>query len=74
MRRFILLRVEDVSGSSGTGRVGEGVVFSTGWAMVCFCPPGEEVPTYKMFPGGIEQVERIHGHGNRTRIHFQDKE
>ena len=69
-----MLRVEDVSGSSGTGRIAEGVVFSTGVVMVCFCPPGEPDPTYKMFLGGIEQVQRVHGHDGRTRIHFQDKE
>ena len=31
MRRFYLQRDEDATGISGTGKVAEGILFSTGW-------------------------------------------
>jgi hypothetical protein len=70
MRRFILLRVEDVSGSSGTGRVAEGVLFTNGWVSMCF--PLE--PMSIKFFQSIDDVMKIHSHGGRTRLHWQDKE
>ncbi|MBB5232969.1 hypothetical protein [Deinococcus budaensis] len=35
-RRFLVIRVADVSGKSGTGVVMEGVVFHTGQVVVCW--------------------------------------
>jgi hypothetical protein len=67
MRRFILLRVEDVSGSSGTGKVAEGVQASNGWVVVFFAD------SFKFFPD-IDTLMRVHSHGGRTRFHWQDGE
>jgi hypothetical protein len=69
LRRFILLRVEDVSGSSGTGVVARGVQ----WV----CGKQEQVvlffaDSFKVFPD-METMERIHSHEGRTRFHWQDK-
>lgn len=67
MRRFILLRVEDVSGSSGTGKVAEGVVASNGWAIVVFAD------SFKFFPS-VEKLMDVHSHEGRTRLHYMDAE
>ncbi|MDB4278934.1 hypothetical protein N9917_04970 [Deltaproteobacteria bacterium] len=67
MRRFILLRVEDVSGSSGTGVVARGVVNDNGWTVVFFAD------SFKFFPTKEKMME-IHAHGSRTRFHWQDDE
>jgi len=65
MRRFILLRVEDVSGSSGTGRVAEGIVADAGYVILFFAD------SFKWFPD-VETMMEIHGHEGRTRFHWQD--
>lgn len=65
MRRFILLRVEDVSGSSGTGRVAEGMVSTDGRVVLFFEDTIKFIPT-------VEKLMEIHGHGGRTRLHWQD--
>ena len=65
MRRFILLRVEDVSGSSGTGVVARGIVAPNGMVVVCFAD------TIKIIPS-VEKMMEIHGHEGRTRFHWQD--
>jgi len=67
MRRFILLRVEDVSGSSGTGKVAEGV-FREGIGVILFFKD-----SFKWFPS-VEKMMEIHSHEGRTRFHWQDKE
>jgi hypothetical protein len=46
MRRFCLFREEDVSGVSGTGVVAEGVVFSTGKAVLSWCSERRSVTVY----------------------------
>ena len=70
MRRFLLVRSEDVSGVSGTGRVAEGVVFHDGqYTMSWF----GQLHTIEVGPS-IEAVERIHGHEGRTRIEWLDTE
>jgi hypothetical protein len=65
MRRFILLRVEDLSGSSGTGIVAKGIVAPNGMVVVCF------EDTIKIAPS-VEKLMEIHGHEGRTRFHWQD--
>jgi hypothetical protein len=65
MRRFILLRVEDVSGSSGTGKVAEGVQSSDGRVVLFFAD------SFKYF-NDIDTMMQVHSHGGRTRMHWQD--
>lgn len=64
-RLFILERDVDLSGSSGTGRIAEGVQFSDGQAVIHWTTDG---PNATGFYASIEDVERIHGHGGTTRI------
>lgn len=69
LRRFILLRVEDVSGSSGTGVVAHGVQWKR---------DGKEqvIPSFadsfKVF-SDLDTMMLIHAHEGRTRFHWQDK-
>jgi hypothetical protein len=68
MRTFILYRVTDVSGISGTGVVAEGVQFSDG---VCCCRWLTATSTTTMYQN-ISDVESIHGHDGATKIIFED--
>jgi hypothetical protein len=68
MRRFRLIRTEDVSGVSGTGVVAEGVSFSSGKVALSWC---SSVPTVTVYDA-IGDLERIHGHEGRTRIEWLD--
>lgn len=68
IRRFVLNRIEDASGISGTGVVAEGVEFSTGhcaltWLTFSAC---------MSFYDNIKSVETVHGHGGKTQIEFLD--
>ena len=69
MRTFILYRVTDVSGVSGTGVVAEGVEFSDG---VCVCRWTTDTATTTMY-NSIQDVEHIHGHAGATKIIFEDE-
>ncbi len=68
MRRFHLQRDQDATGMSGTGRVAEGCIFSTGWVALTWLT---EVNSLVFYPS-IENVEHIHGHNGLTQIVFED--
>jgi hypothetical protein len=68
MRRFRLIRTEDVSGVSGTGAVAEGVAFSSGKVALSWL---SDLPTVTVYDA-IGDLERIHGHEGRTRIEWLD--
>lgn len=76
-RRFVLNRVEDISGVSGVGVVAEGIRFSDGsvalrW-LVPAGNPGSGNPTSVVFhDNGIASVEAIHGHSGSTEIVWVD--
>lgn len=76
MRTFQLVRDVDETGISGTGVVAEGIEFSDGvvalrW-LVPAGSPGAGNPTSVVFhDNGLASVEKIHGHGGKTRIVFQ---
>lgn len=78
-RRFVLQRDEDETGVSGTGVVAEGVEFTDGvvslrW-LVRGDAPGAFNPTSVVFhDNGIESVDKIHGHGGKTKIVWIDDE
>ena len=80
-RRFELVRVDDVSGTSGTGVVAVGVAYPDGavhmqWRNV----ENEDLETtsngvaFKPAPDGIAATEEIHGHEGRTQIRWVDQE
>lgn len=65
MRRFELVRNEDVSGISGTGAVAEGVEFSDGQVVMRWKNTGS-LGIYK----SVDQVLDVHGHDGRTEVVF----
>lgn len=67
MRRFVLDRLDDETGISGTGIVAEGVVFSDGKVALRWMV-GEHRSTGVW--DGLESVEAIHGHGGKTIPRF----
>ena len=66
LRMFQLLRDEDVSGVSGVGRVAVGVVFPSGKVVIEWLGSDTTFGIYDR----LDHVERIHGHGGKTRIVF----
>lgn len=71
VRRFRLMRHEDPSGVSGTGIVAHGVQFPDGTAAVHW--PGAYAST-TVWPGGVDHVRAIHGHGGSTELQWIDFE
>lgn len=69
MKRFLMVRHEDVSGVSGTGTVAEGVLFSDGKVVIRWCV-GEHRSTVVW--ENLAAVEVIHGHDGRTLIEWID--
>lgn len=67
-RRFVLRRIEDVSGVSGVGIVAEGVVFSDGIAVLRWTVALSSTAVY----ASIEELEAIHGHNGATRVEWID--
>lgn len=68
MRRFILDRMVDISGVSGTGIVAQGVVFDDGVVVVRW---GGDTPTMVIHQS-IESVSKIHCHNGATEIRWLD--
>jgi hypothetical protein len=68
-RRFLLVRTEDVSGTSGTGIVAEGILFSNGKAIISWTVKYMSVAVYD----SIAELEAIHGHEGRTTIEWVDE-
>ena len=61
---FVLNRLEDATGVSGTGIVAEGVIFSNGKCAVSWLTDVSSVAVYD----SIEDVQAIHGHDGKTVI------
>ncbi len=70
LRRFILNRREDVSGSSGTGVVAEGIEFSDGTCALHWKTKYNCTAVYD----SILELEHIHGHEGKTKIIWIDRE
>jgi L-alanine-DL-glutamate epimerase-like enolase superfamily enzyme len=68
MRRFVLIRVEDLTGVSGTGEVAEGTVFSSGLAVIHWLREPYAMGVYQT----LEDVIFVHGHEGRTQLQFID--
>lgn len=68
MRRFLLRRSEDVTGTSGEGLVAEGVEFSNGQVSIHWLSQLESVNVY----ANAKVLEALHGHGGRTAVEWID--
>ena len=68
MRRFVLIRVDDLTGVSGTGEVAEGTVFSSGLAVIHWLREPYAMGVYQT----LEDVISVHGHEGRTQLQFID--
>lgn len=65
-RLFYLLREQDISGISGTGRVADGVLWPDGSCAVRWRSSTSSVSVWTSF----QDMVTIHGHGGATRIIF----
>lgn len=65
MRKFYLLRHEDVHNNSGTGVVAQGVQFDNGMASMTWLT---DEPTVTNFNRGIRGIKHLHGHDGKTEI------
>lgn len=68
MRRFVLVRSEDVSGTSGSGVVCEGVEYSDGHCGLHWL---SQLGVWSVY-ANIRIVEEVHGHEGRTKIEWLD--
>lgn len=68
MRRFHLVRKEDLSGVSGTGVVAEGIEFDNGSVAMCWLTKYHIIETAP----NVHTIEAVHGHGGRTYVEFLD--
>jgi len=68
MRSFVLHRIEDISGVSGTGVVAEGVQFTDGTVVLRWL--GERPSTVNW--NSIEDAMKIHGHNGATEFVWLD--
>lgn len=69
IRRFVLHRLEDVSGVSGTGIVAEGVEFVNGMVALSWISPYACVNVYQ----SMRALEEVHGHEHRTLVKWIDR-
>jgi len=64
MKIFYLMRTEDESGVSGTGRVAQGFIFDNGKVAVTWLSDHPSVTIYD----NSGEVHAIHGHGGKTEV------
>lgn len=68
MRRFVLDRSVDATGTSGTGIVAEGVQFSNGQVVIHWLSQLEAINVYT----NAVVLEQLHGHGGNTVVKWMD--
>ena len=69
-RRFVLDRKHDATGTSGTGVVAEGILFSNGKVALTWFSHYGAVNVYD----SMEVVKVLHGHGGNTDVVWIDEE
>ncbi len=69
LRRFVFKRVTDVSGTSGTGIVAEGVQFTDGTVAVRW---RSFISSHVIYPNA-QAAEAIHSHGGATKMVWLDE-
>lgn len=70
MRRFHLIRTEDLSGVSGTGAVAEGVEWDNGSVSMCWLTKYHIIEN----ADNVHTIIAVHGHKGRTFVEWIDKE
>lgn len=68
MRTFVLNRLVDETGVSGTGIVAEGVQFSTGKVVITWLTGSSSVAVYD----SLEDCIDVHGHNGQTVFQFKE--
>lgn len=68
VRRFRLVRDEDITGISGDGHVVDGVEFVDGFVALRWRRPPNSIGIY----GSMGDVIAIHGHDGATRVEYMD--
>lgn len=71
LRRFVLVRREDVSGCSGVGIVADGVEFASGRVAMQWRPGRVNVQSITVYDS-IADVATLHGHDGRTTVCWID--
>jgi len=69
LRRFVLVRHRDVTGVSGTGRVAEGVCFSSGRVAMQWTTNGIHAIVVHR---NVDEMLAVHGHHGATTIQWLD--
>ena len=64
MKKFYMLRHEDISGNSGTGVVAEGIIFDDGTGAMTWLSSIKTVTTFWK----ISDIKKMHGHEGKTEI------
>ena len=67
LRRFYLDRDADISGTSGLGRVAEGVELPDGRVILWWTGAPHSIGFY----GSLAEMEAVHGHGGDTRVTWE---
>lgn len=67
-RRFVLNRIEDETGTSGTGYVADGIQFYNGKCVLCWRAADSSIAVYD----DIETLKNIHGHNGKTEVKWID--
>lgn len=70
MRRFKLVRNEDVTGLTGIGIIAEGVTTTGGGAFLHWMTEHE---TFVYWPGGVDAILAVHGHSGATVARYIDE-
>lgn len=68
MRRFVLERREDMTGTSGTGIVAEGCELSSGHVVLTWFSCLQSVAVYD----NAKVLDALHGHDGRTKVVWLD--
>lgn len=64
MTRFVLQRIEDESGVSGTGYIAEGVQFTDGTCALRWRTQYKSTAVYE----NMNDLKAIHGHNGKTKV------
>lgn len=67
LRQFILVRQKDLTGTSGTGVVAEGVVFEDGQAVLKWLRKPYSLGVYP----SLKNLLDVHGHEGNTQVQFK---
>ncbi|MEK1828906.1 hypothetical protein AAAC51_07100 [Priestia megaterium] len=64
LRQFYLHRLEDVSGVSGTGVIGRGVIMPSGHAVMEWTTKRKSIAIYE----SVNEMQILHAHNGKTEL------